>query len=173
MRAPLRQREGAPKRFGERRIGEHEPLAELQLRLPARAERIAYVRACLRSLGEALALEQRTIEDIALAVTEACTNVVLHAYPARCGGPLFLQLVASRGPERDEVTIDVRVADNGAGIAAGAETAVPTARGGLGVGMQVMKTLARRVRVRRDPNGTTEVELRFQARGLGLCQVAR
>ena len=38
------------------------------------------VRRALEAIAEELSLPRRLIEDMRLAVTEACTNVVRHAY---------------------------------------------------------------------------------------------
>jgi anti-sigma regulatory factor (Ser/Thr protein kinase) len=55
----------------------------VRLALPAHARNIAVVRRALEAIAEALAFPQRLIEDMRLAVTEACTNVVRHAYGGR------------------------------------------------------------------------------------------
>ena len=52
----------------------------VRLSLPAHARNIAVVRRALEAIAEELALPRRLIEDMRLAVTEACTNVVRHAY---------------------------------------------------------------------------------------------
>src|SRR3954469_9891707 len=52
----------------------------VRLALPARARNIAVVRRALEAIADELALPRRLVEDMRLAVTEACTNVVRHAY---------------------------------------------------------------------------------------------
>jgi serine/threonine-protein kinase RsbW len=52
----------------------------VRLSLPAKARYVAVVRRALEAIAEELALPRRLIEDMRLAVTEACTNVVRHAY---------------------------------------------------------------------------------------------
>jgi serine/threonine-protein kinase RsbW len=52
----------------------------VRLSLPARARNIAVVRRALEAIADELALPRRLVEDMRLAVTEACTNVVRHAY---------------------------------------------------------------------------------------------
>src|SRR4051812_49526353 len=54
----------------------------VRLSLPARARNIAVVRRALEAVAEELALPRRLVEDMRLAVTEACTNVVRHASTA-------------------------------------------------------------------------------------------
>ena len=64
-----------------------DPVAPLQsdirLTLPARPENIAVVRHVLGALSESLGLPQALTEDVCLAVTEACTKLVRHAYADR------------------------------------------------------------------------------------------
>jgi serine/threonine-protein kinase RsbW len=52
----------------------------VRLSLPAQPSNIAVVRRALEAVADELALPRRLIEDMRLAVTEACTNVVRHAY---------------------------------------------------------------------------------------------
>ena len=53
---------------------------DIRLTLPARPENVAVVRHVLGALAEALDLDRALVDDMRLAVTEACTNVVRHAY---------------------------------------------------------------------------------------------
>ncbi len=64
---------------------EHEQTPAFELTLPARPENVAVVRHAFGGLGDALDVEDSVLADIKLAVTEACTNVVVHAYPERRG----------------------------------------------------------------------------------------
>ena len=68
--------------------------SDIRLTLPARPENVAVVRHVLGGLADALRLPDAVVDDMRLAVTEACTNVVRHAYV-------------------DEGTIDVVVRPNG------------------------------------------------------------
>src|ERR1043165_7468810 len=58
-----------------------QPHGDVTLTLPARPEHVAVVRHVLGAFAEALRMPEELIEDLWLAVTEACTNVVRHAYP--------------------------------------------------------------------------------------------
>ena len=53
---------------------------ELRLTVPASAENVMVVRQAVAGLGEALGLSGERIADLKTVVTEACNNVVLHAY---------------------------------------------------------------------------------------------
>src|SRR5919206_3122748 len=85
------------------------PMPDIELTLPARAENVAVVRHAIGGLGEALDLDPQTLSDVKLAVTEACTNVVVHAYD---GGEGPMQVAADVSPEYLSVT----VRDEGRGI---------------------------------------------------------
>ena len=56
-------------------------IPDLELVLPARPENVAVVRHALGGFGDAYDVSDQALADIKLAVTEACTNVVVHAYP--------------------------------------------------------------------------------------------
>ena len=53
---------------------------EVRLTLPARAEGVGVVRQALAGMADALAFNAAVVADMKMAVTEACTNVVVHAY---------------------------------------------------------------------------------------------
>jgi anti-sigma regulatory factor (Ser/Thr protein kinase) len=96
----------------------------IRLSLPARPENVAVVRQVLSALTDALGLPPAVAEDMRLAVTEACTNIVRHAYPD-CEGPIEI-VVRTSGD-----ILEVVVADAGRGIGASPDTAGP----GLGLGL--------------------------------------
>ena len=81
------------------------------------------IRHVLGAFGEALRLPDDLVEDLRLAVTEACTNVVRHAYPPDDPGPVEISIQPS-----DEL-VSVVVSDHGRGIGASADTTGP----GLGL----------------------------------------
>lgn len=122
---------------------------DMELRLPARADNVAIVRHALGALGEALEVDARTLSDIRLAVTEACTNVVVHAYPDGREGPL--EVLA--GLLEDELTVVVR--DEGRGIAPRPDSP------GLGVGLPLIASLAETVQLGHDGHKRMEVRMTF------------
>ena len=54
---------------------------DLELTLPARPENVAVARHAIGGFADVLDVPDQTLADVKLAVTEACTNVVVHAYP--------------------------------------------------------------------------------------------
>jgi serine/threonine-protein kinase RsbW len=122
---------------------------DMELALPARAENIAIVRHAFGALGEAYALDSQTLSDIRLAVTEACTNVVVHAYPDGREGPMVV-IATLLGEE-----LAVVVRDEGAGI--GPRPDSP----GLGLGLPLIASLAESVQLGRDGDEHTEVRMTF------------
>ncbi|HXB63694.1 MAG TPA: ATP-binding protein [Solirubrobacteraceae bacterium] len=121
----------------------------MQIALPARAENIAIVRHALGALEDAYALDAQTLSDIRLAVTEACTNVVVHAYPDGGEGPMEV-LATMLG---DELHVVVR--DEGTGISPRPDSP------GLGLGLPLIASLAESVQLGRDERQRTEVRMTF------------
>ncbi len=122
---------------------------DMELALQARAENIAIVRHALGGLGEALGIPEPKLSDIRLAVTEACANVVVHAYPEDQEGPM--EILASM--EGNALTVLVR--DWGSGI--GPRPDSP----GLGLGLPLIAALAETVQLGHDEQEHTEVRMTF------------
>ncbi|MHB1999018.1 MAG: ATP-binding protein [Solirubrobacteraceae bacterium] len=125
--------------------------AEIDLELPARAENIAIVRHAFGALGEVYGISEQRLSDIRLAVTEACTNVVVHAYPDE-EGPLEVEAKLAG----EELTIFIR--DRGKGIVPRPDSP------GLGLGLPLIASLADNVKLGHDDDGRTEVQMGFSLR---------
>lgn len=69
----------------------------VELRIPAFADRMALVRATLRSAAMHCGLNASATNDLVLAVCEACQNVVQHGYAGREPGDIVLSLTRSDG----------------------------------------------------------------------------
>lgn len=122
---------------------------DLSLTLPARAENVAVVRHAIGGLAEALDIDDQTLSDVKLAVTEACTNTVVHAYPDG-EGPLEVSAYL----RADRLMLVVR--DEGRGI-------VPrTDSPGLGLGLPLIATLAETLELGTDDEERTEVRMTFR-----------
>jgi len=58
-----------------------EQRARVRLELESQAENVALVRSALSALVDAAGLSDELVTDLKTAISEACNNVVLHAYP--------------------------------------------------------------------------------------------
>ena len=130
------------------------PTPDLELTLPARAENVAVVRHAFGGLGDVLDVGDQMLADIKLAVTEACTNVVVHAYPDR-EGPLGVAAIL------DDRTLTVVVVDEGRGI-----TPRPDSPG-LGLGLPLIATLAESLELGTSADNQTEVRMTFNLDAAG------
>ena len=125
----------------------------LRLELPSTPECGTLVRALLMGVGSSLAWDGELIDDLKTAVTEACNNVVLHAYPGGVG-KLVMRL------EAEGEWIEVLICDEGEGI-----HGVAAGDDHLHVGLPVISSLAERVEYLSPAEGGTEVRMFFRAPG--------
>src|SRR6266508_5788710 len=123
-------------------------LPDLEITLPARAENVAVVRHAVGGLGEVLDVDDQTLSDIKLAVTEACTNVVVHAYP-ESEGPMGLRASI------DDRRLYLVVTDRGRGILPRPDSP------GLGLGLPLIATLAESLELGTGRAEETEVRMTF------------
>ena len=123
----------------------------LRLRLPGRAENVLLVRQALTGLSEAIGLDAVALNDLSTAVTEACNNVVMHAYGGQ-EGPMEVELCASSSG------LEAIVRDHGSGLRPGVKTDEEVAGG---IGMPVITALSDSVEFREVPGGGTEVAMHF------------
>src|SRR3954468_7630410 len=122
---------------------------DVKLTLPARPENVSVIRHVLGAFAEALRLPDDLVEDLRLAVTEACTNVVRHAYPAERPGTVEISIV----PTEDQVS--VVVADSGRGIGSSSDTTGP------GLGLPLIAAIADEVELLPVPGGGSRVAMTF------------
>jgi serine/threonine-protein kinase RsbW len=108
------------------------PGPEIRLTLPARSDNVIVVRQAVSGLGEAVSLPEQRLADLKTVVTEACNNVVLHAYPDGEEGPLTVS--ASIGEEQVEVVIS----DQGQGFTPRADSDDAS----LGLGLPLIAALS-------------------------------
>ena len=133
------------------------PLQEtdVKLTLPARPENVAVIRHVLGAFAEALRLPDALVEDLRLAVTEACTNVVRHAYAPGSPGTVEIWL----RPDDEEVS--VVVADHGRGIGTSSDTTGP------GLGLPLIAAIADDVELQPVPGGGSRVAMTFSRQRRG------
>jgi anti-sigma regulatory factor (Ser/Thr protein kinase) len=114
---------------------------------------VAVVRQALTGLGDAYELDPDFLSDVRTAVTEACNNVVIHAYQGDDAGVMEVEADAGDGS-----TVDVRVRDYGGGLQ---PTPVPPEQRSLGLGLPLIAALSRRYEIRGLEDGGLEVHMCF------------
>lgn len=124
--------------------------------LPAKSENIAVVRHALAGLAEQIGMDEPGLADLKTVVTEACTNVVVHAYQGQ-PGPLSVEAL----PDADGLTVVVR--DEGAGIRPQADAE----RDSLRLGLSLIAALSSSFSISGGLDRGTEVTMRVPLRGGG------
>jgi serine/threonine-protein kinase RsbW len=107
----------------------------------------------LAGVAELLWIDPELLDDLKTAVSEACNNVVLHAYEGGAG-PMAIRLFV------DDRLLRVTVSDRGVGI----PPAVLSDERSDGIGVSVIRALADEVKFSSEPDGGTEVQIDFAAR---------
>ena len=100
---------GNPSSVSEGPQPPHLNMREVRLTIPARAEYVLLGRLALSGVTRMRPLDEETINDLKLAVTEACTNSVRHAYRENGG---IVDIVYELHDDR----LVVEVSDDGAGF---------------------------------------------------------
>lgn len=139
----------------------------VRMSLPARPEGVAVVRQALAGMADALAFDPSVLGDMKMAVTEACTNVVVHAYAGQDegvanDGGLEIDLLS------DGLAMTVVVRDHGTGIQTGPQRASAPA---LGLGLPLIAALSDEHEVRGADGGGTEVRMTFASSRDGVDPV--
>ncbi len=123
----------------------------VSLTLANQPDNVVLVREALSGMAETVGVDGVELNDIRTAVTEACNNVVLHAYEGE-EGPLQVEVFLT--PE----AVEIVVRDHGTGIK-------PHIRGdeeeALGIGLSIIQALVPRVEFRDVDGGGTEVRMEF------------
>jgi serine/threonine-protein kinase RsbW len=152
-------RRGSARETQRYRRGAHITAAssDVRLTLPARPENIPVIRHVLGAFAEALRLPPDLVEDMRLAVTEACSNVVRHAYDTDQTGPIDV-LVQPRGDQ-----LDVIVSDRGRGMGPSPDVEGP------GLGLPLIAALADSIELQDAPIRGNRLTMSFSSRRLGVA----
>lgn len=125
---------------------------DVRLTLPARPENVAVVRHLLGAFAEALDLPAELVADMRLAATEACTNVVRHAYHDGEPGPIDIVI----RPNGDR--LDLIVSDHGEGMGPSPDVSGP------GLGLPLIAALADSVEIERGRSRGNRLLMSFLCR---------
>ncbi|HEY1712942.1 MAG TPA: ATP-binding protein [Solirubrobacteraceae bacterium] len=125
----------------------------VRLRLESRPQTLTIVRGMLGGVAELLSIDPELLDDLKTSVSEACNNVVLHAYGGD-PGPMEVGLFVT------EDQFSVRVSDAGVGMPA----PPPAGDVSQGIGLSVIRALTEDVQFSSAPGGGTEVLMDFSVR---------
>jgi anti-sigma regulatory factor (Ser/Thr protein kinase) len=118
---------------------------------PAHPEEVRVIRHDLAAIARDCGLGDRAVADVELVVSEAVTNVVLHAYPG-AGGQVRVEAYW----QRDELLIIV--SDDGHGMKPRTDSP------GCGLGLGVIAALCSRTEIVSEGHGT-EIQMVFECPG--------
>jgi len=134
-----------------------EGMRSVRLRVPARAEYVALARLALSGLADIVALPEELLADLKLALTEAVSNSVRHAY---AGGAGFVSIAYELSGD----ALTVEVVDDGQGFD---PNRPPTLEGEEltegGLGIAIIRTIADEFELSSRP-GVRGSRLRFVKR---------
>jgi serine/threonine-protein kinase RsbW len=126
----------------------------LEMVLPARSENVAIVRHVLAGMAEEMGMDEAGLADLKTVVTEACMNVVVHAYGDN-PGPLSVEA------EPDLEGLTVVVCDEGVGIQPRAEAERPSLR----LGLSLIAALSSSFSISGGVNCGTKITMRLPLEG--------
>jgi serine/threonine-protein kinase RsbW len=127
----------------------------VRLTIPARAEYITLCRLALTGIGRLRELSDELLADLKLALTEAASNSVRHAYGDK--DPGVVEIFYELHPDR----LVIEVADEGEGFdpLQAQVNADELSEGGLGIA--IIRAIADEVEIRVQPGGKGS-RLRFE-----------
>ena len=108
---------------------------------------VRMMRHEMAEMAAGCGMDADAVADVRLAVTEAATNAVMHAY-ADTEGKLTVSAIARDGE------LAIVIGDAGTGFVDGRDSP------GLGVGLSIIATVARRLKIVSHPDGT-EIHMAF------------
>jgi serine/threonine-protein kinase RsbW len=125
----------------------------IRLTLPANAQNVVLIRHVTAAFAARERLPETLVEDLKLAVTEACTNVVRHAYASGAEGHVEVDIAAA--PE----AVHVAVTDGGLGLRPN------PASDGAGLGLPLMAALADSIEIEPAGGSGSRVLMSFRRAG--------
>jgi serine/threonine-protein kinase RsbW len=122
----------------------------VRLQIPAKAEYIRLCRLALAGLSTLGELSDETVADLKLALTEACSNSVRHAYEAEGGGTV--DILYELHPDR----VVIEVSDEGKGFVPDEQCGNPDELTERGLGIAIIRALSDELQLveRRDGQGS-------------------
>jgi len=125
----------------------------VRLTIPARPEYISLGRLALSAIAGVRPVSDETLHDLKLALTEACTNSVRHAYADGREGEV--EIVYELAPDR----LVVEVGDEGSGFEPGERRSDRSELEEGGLGIAIIRAVSDEVEI--GPRGEGGSRLRF------------
>jgi serine/threonine-protein kinase RsbW len=119
----------------------------VRLTIPARAEYISLCRLALTGIFRMRPLPEELLADLKLALTEATSNSVRHAYVEDSGGQV--EIVYELHPDR----LVIEVTDEGGGFEPRKAGADPESLSEGGLGIAIIRAIADEVEIGPQPSG--------------------
>jgi anti-sigma regulatory factor (Ser/Thr protein kinase) len=120
----------------------------IELRVPPRPENLALARLALAGVGTVAGASEGAVADLKLAVTEACTNSILHGYPDGTAGELVVRLRTLDG------TVEVEIEDDGVGFDPVEQDIDARRSDGQGMGLMIIRSLMDSLDIESDDSGS-------------------
>jgi serine/threonine-protein kinase RsbW len=117
----------------------------VRLSIPARPEYITLCRLALTGISRLRPLSEEVLADLKLALTEAASNSVRHAYDETGG---VVEIVYELHPDR----LEIEVTDEGAGFRVADEVSSESLSEG-GLGIAIIRAIADELEIGPRPNG--------------------
>jgi serine/threonine-protein kinase RsbW len=118
------------------------------LRMAPRPENLALARLALTGVAAVAGTGEADVADLKLAVTEACTNAILHAYADRATGEVVVRYrVGASG-------VEVEVEDDGSGFDPEDPILDESERNGQGMGLLLIRSLTDSTKIESDESGS-------------------
>ena len=116
---------------------------------PATPESVPALRTAVADFLESCGAAERLVQTVKLAVSEALTNVVLHAYPDGDPGPVVVSAAMNNG------SVEVTIVDEGRGMVPRADSP------GAGLGLPIIAQLAAAVEISHGDGDGTRLRMSF------------
>ena len=116
--------------------------------IPAEPRWLALSRLVLSGICQLGRIDDETLADLKLAVTEACTNAILHAYGDGAAGDLVVRY------RFRAATVEIEVEDDGSGFDPDDPGARVSELGGEGMGLLIIRTLTDLLEIESDASGS-------------------
>ena len=128
----------------------------VRLTIPARAEYITLCRLALTGIARVRSLSEEVLADLKLALTEAASNSVRHAYTGDDHAGV-VEISYELLPDR----LVIEVTDEGEGFDPAEERGAPEELSEGGLGIAIIRAIADQVEIGKQPGGRGS-RLRFE-----------